>query len=198
MLVVGALSRDAGILYEIWHAGAAHLQHRVAATGATPLTVESVIRSDGVQNLDHVFSAAAVPRGFNPDIYNVEPALGFYWCIPPATPACFCQVPAFTRHATPRAPRPPYTRSTVRRLSACTAPALVRSLPPTRSHAPTSPLSRVSTRRGSRPLASVNERTRCSSRAPPCAPRLLTNPTRPPPHGLTHGASLLALRLRGC
>jgi len=43
-----APKRDAGILYEIWHTGAAHLMQRVKASGAMqPLTVETVIRSDG-------------------------------------------------------------------------------------------------------------------------------------------------------
>ena len=42
-----AASRDAGILYEVWHTPAAHLVHHVQRSGAThPLTVEGVIRSD--------------------------------------------------------------------------------------------------------------------------------------------------------
>lgn len=45
-------TRDAGILYEIWHTGAAHLMQRVKASGATqPVTVETVIRSDGKHTL---------------------------------------------------------------------------------------------------------------------------------------------------
>jgi hypothetical protein len=73
--------RDAGILYEIWHTGAAHLMQRVAASGATqPVTVETVIRSDGAHTLDGVFEGPTpeVPPGFTPDIYNVQPQLGFY------------------------------------------------------------------------------------------------------------------------
>ena len=72
--------RDAGILYEIWHAAPAHLMKRVKASGATqPLTVESVIRSQGKHTLGEVFGGPTpeVPKGFNPDIYNVQPQLGF-------------------------------------------------------------------------------------------------------------------------
>jgi hypothetical protein len=68
--------RDAGILYEIWHTGAAHLMHLDAAAGGPQLTVERVIRSDGNLTLDDVFAAGGVAPGFGPDIYNVEPALG--------------------------------------------------------------------------------------------------------------------------
>ena len=71
----GGSARDAGILYEIWHTGAAHLMHRNAAMGLPQLTVETVIRSDGNLTLDDVFSGGIAP-GFNPDIYNTEPALG--------------------------------------------------------------------------------------------------------------------------
>ena len=73
--------RDAGVLYEVWHAGASHLARRVKASGVThPLTVETVIRSDGKHSLDEVFTGPnpEVPPGFNPDIYSVEPLLGFY------------------------------------------------------------------------------------------------------------------------
>jgi hypothetical protein len=73
--------RDAGILYEIWHAAAAHLMHRVQASGADhPLTVEGVIRSDGEHELGGVFGGPTpeLPAGFQPDIYNVQPQLGFY------------------------------------------------------------------------------------------------------------------------
>ena len=73
--------RDAGILYEVWHAPAAHLARRVKASGATqPLTVESVIRSDGKHSLGEVFAGPnpEIPPGFQPDIYSVEPLLGFY------------------------------------------------------------------------------------------------------------------------
>ena len=122
---LAALQRDAGILYEIWHAPAAHLARRVRfallvqftfthfrddaqvdvrtenycimilvaynltnfdpvlgrASGATqPLTVEKVIRSDGKYSLGEVFLGPnpEIPAGFRPDIYSVEPQLGFY------------------------------------------------------------------------------------------------------------------------
>jgi hypothetical protein len=78
--------RDAGILYEVWHTPAAHLVHRVQASGAThPLTVEGVIRSDGNYTLSDVKTGPAreVPPGYTADgvdqmIYNAEPSLGFY------------------------------------------------------------------------------------------------------------------------
>ena len=75
-----ASPRDAGILYEIWHTAAAHLMHRVAAAGVAPLTVEAIIRSDGKRNLGEVFNGPKpeIPKGYEPDIYNVEPTLGFY------------------------------------------------------------------------------------------------------------------------
>ncbi len=76
-----AAARDAGVLYEIWHASAAHLMHRVAASGATqPVTVETVIRSNGKHTLGGVFEGPTpeLPAGFTPDIYNVKPQLGFY------------------------------------------------------------------------------------------------------------------------
>eukprot|EP01043_Picozoa_sp_COSAG02_P062775 COSAG02_NODE_8745_length_2457_cov_1.449109_2_plen_430_part_00 len=78
--------RDAGILYEVWHTPAAHLVHRVQATGARqPLTVEGVIRSDGKYTLGDVKTGPVpqVPPGYTADgveqlIYNAEPRLGFY------------------------------------------------------------------------------------------------------------------------
>ena len=81
-----ATTRDAGILYEVWHTPAAHLVHRVQASGAThPLTVEGVIRSDGKHQLADVKTGPAqiVPAGYTAEdveqmIYNVEPQLGFY------------------------------------------------------------------------------------------------------------------------
>jgi len=82
-------SRDAGILYEVWHAPAAHLARRVRASGATqPLTVEKVIRSVGNHSLGEVFSGPTpeIPPGFRPDIYSVEPLLGFYCLYRPVNP----------------------------------------------------------------------------------------------------------------
>ena len=72
--------RSAGILYEIWHTGAAWLMNRNRAAGAEALTVEAVIRSDGNLTLGDVFTNGGppVPPRFEPDIYNTEPALGFY------------------------------------------------------------------------------------------------------------------------
>ena len=78
LLAVRCTGRDAGILQEFWHAPAAHLMHRVAAAGHTPLTVEAVIRSDGNNTLGDVFTPAP-PPGFGPDIYNVQPALLTDW-----------------------------------------------------------------------------------------------------------------------
>ena len=88
--------RDAGILYEVWHVGAAHLMHRNEAAGAPLLTVERVIRSDGNLTLNDVFGGGGppVPPGFQPDIYNTEPALGAYICtharmyVPVCAPLC--------------------------------------------------------------------------------------------------------------
>jgi len=39
-------ARDAGILYEIWHAPAAHLMSLVSAAGRPTLTVERIIQSE--------------------------------------------------------------------------------------------------------------------------------------------------------
>ena len=39
-------ARDAGILYEIWHAPAAHLMSLVSAAGRPSLTVERIIQSE--------------------------------------------------------------------------------------------------------------------------------------------------------
>jgi hypothetical protein len=93
-----APKRTAGVLYEIWHTGAAHLMHRNQQAGARTLTVETVIRSDGNLTLDQVFADGGppLPKGFSPDIYNVEPQLGFYCLYRPrpgenstaATPDC--------------------------------------------------------------------------------------------------------------
>jgi len=73
-------NRTAGILYEIWHTGAAWNMNRIKAAGAEALTVERVIRSDGNKSLDHVFTDGGPPLlpGYVPDIYNTEPELGFY------------------------------------------------------------------------------------------------------------------------
>ena len=81
-----AATRDAGILYEVWHTPAAHVVHRVQASGAAhPLTVEGVIRSDGKFQLADVKIGPdpVVPPGYTAEdveqmIYNVEPQLGFY------------------------------------------------------------------------------------------------------------------------
>ena len=70
-----AQPRDAGILYEIWHTGAAHLMHRNKRLNLSTLTVERVIQSDGNLTLNDVFPQGIQP-GFIPDIYNVEPQLG--------------------------------------------------------------------------------------------------------------------------
>ena len=81
-----AATRDAGILYEVWHTPAAHVVHRVQKSGAAhPLTVEGVIRSDGKFQLADVKTGPdpVVPPGYTAEdveqmIYNVEPQLGFY------------------------------------------------------------------------------------------------------------------------
>eukprot|EP00656_Telonema_subtile_P039810 TRINITY_DN44893_c0_g1_i1.p1 TRINITY_DN44893_c0_g1~~TRINITY_DN44893_c0_g1_i1.p1 ORF type:complete len:565 (-),score=82.69 TRINITY_DN44893_c0_g1_i1:187-1881(-) len=54
--------------------------HRNQAAGAPTLTVETVVRSNGNLSLDDVFvdGGPPLPPGYNPDIYNSEPALGFY------------------------------------------------------------------------------------------------------------------------
>ena len=83
-------SRDAGILYEVWHTHAAQAMGRVAAVGAAQLTTELVIQSAGALTLDDVYA----PLNQSFDIYNAQPALGFY-CLyrarpgqPPPVPDC--------------------------------------------------------------------------------------------------------------
>ncbi len=105
-------ARDAGILYEVWHTRAAQAMERVKAEGGTQLTTELVIESAGAHSLDDVYgpynvttkefpsvfsSSGFTARGFsasshalNADIWNAQPALGFY-CLYRARPG---QVPA--------------------------------------------------------------------------------------------------------
>jgi hypothetical protein len=105
-------SRDAGILYEVWHTRAAQAMARVKAEGGMQLTTELVIESAGAHSLDDVYgpynvtatefpsifsSPGFTARGFtasthalNADIWNAQPALGFY-CLYRARPG---QVPA--------------------------------------------------------------------------------------------------------
>lgn len=74
-LAISVLSRDAGILYEVWHTEAAVAMRKVQATGGQLLTTERVIQSAGALSLDDVY----VKYGLNADIWNAEPAdLGFY------------------------------------------------------------------------------------------------------------------------
>jgi hypothetical protein len=63
---------------------------RVAKAGAKQLTVESVIQSNGNYTLNDVFTGGGppLPHGFNPDIYNVEPELGFYCLYRPRPGIC--------------------------------------------------------------------------------------------------------------
>ena len=105
-------SRDAGILYEVWHTRAAQAMARVKAEGGVQLTTELVIESAGAHSLNDVYgpynvtatefpsvfsSPGFTARGFtasthalNADIWNAQPALGFY-CLYRARPG---QVPA--------------------------------------------------------------------------------------------------------
>lgn len=71
---VPAAQRRAGILYEVWHAGAATMMAQVAAKGAPQLTTELVIQSNGTLTLDDVYIK---PLGSEGDIWNVQPQLGF-------------------------------------------------------------------------------------------------------------------------
>ena len=48
-------ARDAGVLYEVWHTPSALAMQEVIAKGGRPLTVETVIRSNGSLTLDDVF-----------------------------------------------------------------------------------------------------------------------------------------------
>jgi hypothetical protein len=105
-------ARDAGILYEVWHTRAAQAMERVKSEGGTQLTTELVIESAGAHSLNDVYgpynvttkefpsvfsSSGFTARGFsasshalNADIWNAQPALGFY-CLYRARPG---QVPA--------------------------------------------------------------------------------------------------------
>jgi hypothetical protein len=67
--------KSVGILYEVWHTGAARLMKQLQQKGLPQLTVEQVIRSDGKLTLDDVYVKHGLPNG---DIYNVQPELGFY------------------------------------------------------------------------------------------------------------------------
>eukprot|EP00054_Salpingoeca_dolichothecata_P019430 m.120871 g.120871 ORF g.120871 m.120871 type:complete len:592 (-) comp23253_c0_seq12:81-1856(-) len=67
--------RSAGILYEVWHAEASTAMHKVKAAGGTQLTTELVIRNASL-NLNDVY----LPYNLTGDIWNVQPAAGFY-CI---------------------------------------------------------------------------------------------------------------------
>lgn len=68
-------SRDAGILYEVWHSRAAHAMAAVRAKGLPQLTTELVIAS---QDTAAPFSLDDVYRGAAADIWGAQPALGFY------------------------------------------------------------------------------------------------------------------------
>jgi hypothetical protein len=68
-------SRDAGILYEVWHTRAAHAMAAVRAKGLPQLTTELVIAS---QDTAAPFSLDDVYRGAAADIWGAQPALGFY------------------------------------------------------------------------------------------------------------------------
>jgi len=68
------VGRSAGILYEVWHTSAAQAMKQVVQKGGRPLTVETVIRSNGTLTLNDVYG----PYGISADIYNVQPTLGFY------------------------------------------------------------------------------------------------------------------------
>jgi len=56
LLLLGTLAaaRDAGVLYEVWHTPSALAMQRVIAQGGRPLTVETVIRSNGTSTLDDI------------------------------------------------------------------------------------------------------------------------------------------------
>lgn len=94
-----------GILYEGWHAPPATAMRNISAQGATPLTVEAVIASNGALDLTdiiHKFGLDALAEGF---IYQAQPANGFY-CIyrrrpgePGLLPDCPGITETLTRHA---------------------------------------------------------------------------------------------------
>ena len=82
--------RSAGILYEVFHAGAAAAMAQVKQHGHPQLTVETVIRSNGNYTLDDVYPALPNVSWYSGDIYNVQPAeLGFY-CLSRARDEAAC------------------------------------------------------------------------------------------------------------
>ena len=72
-----ATPRTAGILYEVWHCNAATAMAQVKQNNLPQLTTEAVLRSNGKYTLNDVFPAAGGPYPSG-DIYNAQPALGFY------------------------------------------------------------------------------------------------------------------------
>jgi hypothetical protein len=72
-----ATQRSAGILYEVWHCEAATAMAQVKKNNLPQLTTETVLRSGGKYTLNDVFPAAGGPYPSG-DIYNAQPALGFY------------------------------------------------------------------------------------------------------------------------
>ena len=93
-------SRDAGILYEVWHSRASNAMSRVRAAGGAQLTTERVIASAGALSLDDVYAV----HNISGDIYNAEPQLGFY-CLFRSTsptaplPNCSNTTETLTAHA---------------------------------------------------------------------------------------------------
>ena len=85
LAISSAASRDAGILYEVWHARAAAAMAAVARAGGPQLTTELVIRSNGSKTLDDVYG----PFGISGDIWGAQPQLGYYclWRARPGDPA---------------------------------------------------------------------------------------------------------------
>ena len=67
----GGGGRDAGILYEVRHASAAHAMSLVRAAGGVPLTTERVIASAGKHSLDDVYAK----HNISADIWNAEVCL---------------------------------------------------------------------------------------------------------------------------
>jgi len=76
LCITTAHSRSAGILYEVWHAEAATSMAMVKEHGYPQHTVESVLRSPNL-TLNDVYPPLPTPYK-SIDIYNVQPALGFY------------------------------------------------------------------------------------------------------------------------
>jgi len=69
-----------GILYEGWHAYAAHAMSSVEAKGGRQWTVEELIRSNGGANLSDVWNQYGVAGETDGFYYQSQPSLGFY-CI---------------------------------------------------------------------------------------------------------------------